>query len=264
MPPQQRYVSRELTHFVGRSLPDDDARYDLLVKVLKSRWLTHPPHVPAPSDGGKLTVEETAFSSNEMYSSQVVCFCDIPVADLAIHMLKYGSFGLAFHKSFLVAHGAAPVFYIPRASAVNSAIMRCVAPELFPKDSESNATSRAKYFNEALRTIVALSLKFNVLIPYAPSAQPTPGMAADPQEIGLRWAVLQEMLHWHVFSFIKFFDHDRDDTHDENFYMEREWRMLGNLNFALANVRRVILPEQYAKRFCQDVPEYCGQLTFAD
>jgi hypothetical protein len=34
---RQRYVADELTHFVGRALrPDEDAQYELLVKILSS------------------------------------------------------------------------------------------------------------------------------------------------------------------------------------------------------------------------------------
>jgi hypothetical protein len=41
--PQQRYVSRELTHFVGRGRPEED-QYQLLLTVLRDGWLTAPPH----------------------------------------------------------------------------------------------------------------------------------------------------------------------------------------------------------------------------
>ena len=43
----------------------------------------------------------------------MVCFCDIPVDDLDIHMEKYGQFGIAFQKEFLLDQGALPVVYVP-------------------------------------------------------------------------------------------------------------------------------------------------------
>ena len=44
----------------------------------------------------------------------VVCFCDIPVSDFAIHTTKYGCFGVAFSKQYLLGRkGAAPVHYVP-------------------------------------------------------------------------------------------------------------------------------------------------------
>jgi len=38
----QRYVSKELTHFLGRSLANDDERYELLLKILKQGRLKAP------------------------------------------------------------------------------------------------------------------------------------------------------------------------------------------------------------------------------
>jgi hypothetical protein len=38
----QRYVSNELTHFVGRSLADEDRQFDLLVAILKTGQLRSP------------------------------------------------------------------------------------------------------------------------------------------------------------------------------------------------------------------------------
>jgi hypothetical protein len=48
----------------------------------------------------------------------------------------------------------------------------------------------------------------------------------------------------------------------ENYYMEREWRMIVNLQFNISDVRRVFLLERYVVNFRKDVPAYCGQLNF--
>lgn len=42
----QRYVSDELTHFVGRDLPDNEARYALLLKILRDGFLSSDPDSP--------------------------------------------------------------------------------------------------------------------------------------------------------------------------------------------------------------------------
>ena len=68
----------------------------------------------------------------------------------------------------------------------------------------------------------------------------------------------------YVFSFIKYFDHWTSDEAAANVYMEREWRVLGDVNFALTNVHRVFLPQSSAERFRADLPNYAGQLTFSD
>jgi hypothetical protein len=46
--------------------------------------------------------------------------------------------------------------------------------------------------------------------------------------------------------------------------MEREWRVIGDVKFALEDVHRVFMPERYAERFREDLPNYIGQLTFSD
>jgi hypothetical protein len=113
--PTQRYVSPELTHFVGRRLSEDQ-QYSLLGNdILKAGWLMHPPiDGPQPNEvlrgsplvGGSRTPD---VDNTEAAYSQVICFCDIPVTDLEIHMTKYSRFGLSFLKPFLVDKGANPV-----------------------------------------------------------------------------------------------------------------------------------------------------------
>ncbi len=71
---------------------------------------------------------------------------------------------------------------------------------------------------------------------------------------------LEELL----FGQLKFFDQSKDESHDENFYMEREWRVLATVKFTLDDVVRIILPGKFAKRFRVDVPDYAAQVTFSD
>jgi hypothetical protein len=70
--------------------------------------------------------------------------------------------------------------------------------------------------------------------------------------------------HILVFPFIKYFDDLASDEDEANVYMEREWRVIGDVKFALADVHRVFMPERYAERFRADLPNYTGQLTFSD
>ena len=67
-----------------------------------------------------------------------------------------------------------------------------------------------------------------------------------------------------VFSHIKFFDHTLSEDHNDNYYFEREWRILGNLYFRLGDIQRVIIPESFAKKFRKDYPDYYGQISFVD
>jgi hypothetical protein len=117
--PTQRYVSPELTHFVGNRLSSEDHQYSLLVNdILKGGCLMYSPIDDrqcneglsgSPLVGGTHTPD---VDDTEAAYSRVICFCDIPVTDLAIHMTKYSRFGLSFLKPFLVRKGANPVLYV--------------------------------------------------------------------------------------------------------------------------------------------------------
>src|SRR5215212_6073007 len=67
-----------------------------------------------------------------------------------------------------------------------------------------------------------------------------------------------------VFPFIKYFDDLASDEDEANVYMEREWRVIGDVSFTLTDVHRVFMPERYAERFRADLPNYTRQLTFSD
>jgi abortive phage resistance protein AbiGi (putative antitoxin) len=235
--PTQRYVSRELTHFVGKGLSEDQ-QYSLLVNdILKAGWLMHPPvdgRQPGEVLKGRPLVGGTRVpdvDSTEARYSEVVCFCDIPVTDLEIHMTKYSRFGLSFLKPYLVGKGANPVLYVANSSPA--------LPFGLPGTQSGNEVwPRSKVFEGNLELFEDYRHK-------------------------LDWPP-RFFLDMLVFSFIKYFDDSTSDEDEANVYMEREWRVLGDVNFALADVHRVFMPERYAGRFRADLPNYTGQLTFSD
>src|SRR4028119_165483 len=109
----QRYVSDELTHFVGSRLGTPEDRYALLLAIIRGGLLKAPglsdQTVEQTADGPRTTTRYTLtigrdepLSSNKKYCASIVCFADIPVEDLPIHIRKYGEFGVAFSKRFLV------------------------------------------------------------------------------------------------------------------------------------------------------------------
>jgi|SRR5215212_2893768 len=73
---------------------------------------------------------------------------------------------------------------------------------------------------------------------------------------------LQSFLDIYAFSFLKPFDDTTADEDPENFYMEREWRVFGDVRFEPNDVYRIILPPSYAERLRKDLPQYSGQVTF--
>src|SRR5215211_8558382 len=238
--PTQRYVSPELTHFVGKGLPEDQ-QYSLLVNdILKGGCLKFPPiddnrcieglsgNLPFVGGTRELDGDDT-----EAAYSQRICFCDIPVTDLEIHMNKYSRFGLSFLKDFLVGKGANPVLYV----ANNSPALPFGLPGF-----GDGPYPRRRVFEGNIQLFRDFHRKMLEEFPLP----------------------LYFFLNMTVFSFIKFFDDSTSDEVEANVYMEREWRVLGDVNFALADVHRVFMPESYAEHFRADLPNYIGQLTFSD
>jgi hypothetical protein len=239
--PTQRYVSPELTHFVGKGLSEDQ-QYSLLVNdILKGGCLKFPPIDDSrcteglsgilPLVGGTRTpgVDDT-----EAAYSQRICFCDIPVTDLEIHMNKYSRFGLSFLKRFLIGKGANPVMYVAKNSPALSFRL--------PESTRDEPWPRKRVFE---RNIVLLE-------------------EYRRENRGKFPMNLEYFLDILVLPFVKYFDDSASDEHKANVYMEREWRVIGDVKFALADVHRVFMPERYAERFRADLPDYKGQLNFSD
>src|SRR5580704_16030974 len=160
----QRYVSSELSHFVGKGKPEDE-QYDILVnKILKSGWLTYPPHDHTLARS--LAVDfSKPLSTDEALQYKVVCFCDIPEPDLPIHVDKYSKFGLAFKKDFLIGRGASPVFYVANEAPV-SAKQFFAVPEFKSRLEEMvkrRYGDRALMFDTTVRAMMDLFVGLELL-----------------------------------------------------------------------------------------------------
>ena len=233
----QRYISNELTHFLGRSLPSDEARYELLLKVIRNGFLTHPPHNPNIRNFSSMTVGEgVKVSENDLYAPGVICFCDIPIADFKIHTQKYGPFGISFRKPFLIRRGANPVFYVARESRVRQSLMGKV--------------NRAEFFDRVVQDYQRYTHRRN---------ENQEGQELLYQEWFHRFRRLFEL---HFLGLVKFFDSNLPEDHPENYYMEREWRLMGMLEFRINDVERIILPRSFGERLRKDLPDFAGQVTF--
>lgn len=231
---EQRYVSDELTHFVGRGLNNESEQYGLLITILKSGEL-RPSRGDASDESRIQWLPGTKVSDNKTIAAAAVCFCDIPADDLGFHMGKYSRFGLAFRKSFLVTKGANPVFYIARDSMTRFRTTAESPPVEIP---------RGDYYDLSLD-------QFLWLMQYRRDDRDT----ERPRRL-LNFLIFQ------VFGFLKFFDAASPDTDPQNFYMEREWRVLGRVAFGLDDVWRIVLPADYSEKLRLDLPNYRGQVTF--
>jgi Putative abortive phage resistance protein AbiGi, antitoxin len=253
--PVQRYISPELTHFVGKDLSEEQQYSVLVNNILKMGWLKSDPNYDTPHEvlasRGLVGPGPARVDTDAVYS-QVVCFCDIPVTDLGLHMVKYSPFGLSFLKPFLVKKGANPVMYV----ANNSPTFSFGLPSL---DSDRLWPRR-----DVFQGNIQLYQDFSQAILWAdtsPFRESQPGKMTEEQ---LMFLTLNFFFSNLIFSFIKYFDDSTSDQDEANVYMEREWRVLGDVTFTLADVHRVFMPEHYAERFRTNLPTYTGQLTFSD
>jgi hypothetical protein len=247
----QRYISSELTHFIGRGL-DKEKQFSILLKIISEGIISHPPHTKNV-EGNIIFNKNTSFSSNQMYNPQVICFCDIPLMDLTIHIEKYSQFGISFKKYFLISNGATPVFYVPKTSRVK--IPRVPTDKELEEmritqinKTEYYETDKGLFFDEMIRNYHTL---FQHISQCINPTEPT-------------WRIKFDVRHFfdfYIFSFIKFYDPSLPENHCDNYYFEREWRILGNLIFEKKDIYRIILPCNYAEKFHKECQDYIGQIT---
>lgn len=252
----QRYISKELTHIIGRELNNDkEKQYGLLNKILNEEWLKHFPY--DLSKFGNLEINsKVKMSENGMYTPDVICFCDIPIQDLSIHINKFkSSFGLSFNKSFIVENGGCPVFYIPKQSKVRSRLK-----EGFPNKDMLSIIEKDGY--SAIHDHIHKGICFDqAMLKYKELF-----FSNNPKEAD-NWQLMNEIfnfLNFHIFSLIKFYDSSLPDNDDVNYYFEREWRVIGHLKFKIKDIKTIFIPKEYAERFRKDFPDYLGQLIFVD
>lgn len=287
----QRYVSDELCHFAGAGKPEIE-QYDILVnKILKTRWLTHGPnHDPSVSRGLSIDLSKP-ISTGEMLMSQFVCFCDIPIPDLTLHVNKYSKFGLSFKKPFLINKGACPVFYIVNDGQVS-------AKNLFaPRDyldkineaKKNGFANRDLYMDTSVRSVIDILAAIDMLccekdkeyfkdlsesefkdricklfgLKESQISSMEKAIRGNKQFIVTTRMIIDFLLNY-VFVYFKCFDSLLDVKDASNYYMEREWRVADNINFTLNDISRVFFPQKFASRFRADLPEYLGQITFLD
>ncbi len=290
----QRYVSNELSHFVGKGQAET-VQYDILVnKVLKPGWLTYPPH--DTSRPRSLSIDLSSLISDDTaLKYEVVCFCDIPISDLGIHVNKYSRFGLAFRKEFLINKGACPVFYVANESPVSTNAI--FTPYNFATDQINAAQARgwvdrALSFSTSVRALLDIFAALDAMccdednryfkggsVLSAAECKTRVGqllgLSSDQiqsAETALRSsavakdniAILRNFLISDVFTFIKCFDAKLSIDSEANYYMEREWRVGNHVSFTLSDVSRVFFPSSYAEAFRKDIPSYIGQITFTD
>ncbi len=232
MTSKQKYISNELFHFVGRKEKGKEEQYNILKNILSkcSIGLGDPDISVYRYDPNK------KLSSNELYDPDMVCFCDIPISEINIHMIKYSAFGISFKKNYLITKGANPVWYISSNSQTGPRSIDQLRKNFEYHDEKHEDFNKLEELMDKHKAFDDDNLKNEIKCYFS-----------------------------HIYSFMKFFDAELDDIDEKNFYMEREWRICGVLNFeTIENVNRVILPKEFISQFKKDFPNYNAQINFSD
>jgi Putative abortive phage resistance protein AbiGi, antitoxin len=235
------YTSDELSHFVGFRHPlDHEENYKLLLTVLASGWVSHPPH-----EAGWGTVSYTLNPDQSLLSEKLVVptvtyFCDIPTDKLALHVSKYGLFGIAFSRNVLVKYGARPVTYVPfgrsDTGSPNGSVML--------NDIESVYRSFQKHLSDDIEDVACESRKL--------------GELCSTREGTI--AAVKGMFEKDFLAFLKPFDADASLEASENFYLEREWRKYGNMKADETTIRTVFVAEGFEDRLGQHLPSLADRI----
>ncbi len=238
------YTSSLLAHFVGWATRDrsdhEETDYGTLARILgggclSSRAANALHYRCNEGSVGLMVNRNVAFTSDSLFVQSCVCFCDIPHGALGVHVSKYGKFGLAFEKHFLVPKGASPAFYVATDSLgiVDKA--------------------RGEYFNERIRDYFALKDLVEGNRERLRSGSPT-------REIVERFENVVSFLDFTVLGLLKPFDSGLPDADRQNVYMEREWRILGDVSFELADVAAVYGPANYVEKIEREFPDLVGKV----
>lgn len=267
------YISDYLCHFVGRSCANDDARFELLVKIINEKQLKSNLSNP---DNSKMETT-CAYSGNRLGEifehCDCVCLCDIPDEMLGIHTSKYSRFGMGFNKSFLSGLGARPVMYVPLGAKIKEP-----SETNTPKDT---STEYYLYLNKLSSYLSAMLMILNQKFPFHHQYSLHSSSDSNLTEIlktfdkSITQDFLQGKSHQLLFSevvawatqcaYIKVFDETMAEDDPDNYYMEREWRSLKSVDFTLSDIQKVYLPsQQYKDRFITEFPDYSGEFWLFD
>ncbi len=213
------YVSDDLVHFVGfRDPADDAANWRVLEAIVASGEILAGGEHPA----GAVVLERNLgepLSTNRRYLPSMACFADIPENELAIHVAKYGPFGLALPKQYLIPQGVRPVTYVPYGAGAGVMAQR---PDI---EEEWDEVSRL--------------LESRVISLFGGTTGAPPGSREASR--------IDEFIEFGVLAYIKFFDPSLPPNNPANFYMEREWRSHAGVEFAEADVQRLYVARGWAE-----------------
>jgi len=235
-------------------------------------------HFDVVSSGGSKTVRsgfrpdpyfevrlDGEIASNKFVVPEMVCFCDIPQDKLGIHTNKYSPFGIAFRKEFLIKQGANPVMYVARDAATPLQLVGEPGEfsNFFANEDDNSLLAsnqeRGHFLEKLKRRLLEMSIGYSEALQKELSAYRRD--AADASDLRERLLINIEFLmgsFCYLFGLLKTFDPSLPDSHPDNYYMEREWRVLGRVHFTTDDISTLVIPEGFKNRLKSDLPGYRG------
>jgi len=241
-----QYTSDHLFHFVGHAVPGDHQKnFDTLKKVLSAGCVSHPPHENNHGTVGYKIDWDCSLSTEELIIPYVTCFADIPEKSLGIHIKKYGSFGVSFWKETLIMAGARPVMYIPMHPLDG---LSATGGKIILKDLEAIY----KGFNQQVS-----SKRDNSKAEWVKRGR---SLGKEPENEDAAINAMENAFSKYFLAFIKPFDSQLGNDHQDNYYMEREWRKYGNLKFKSEDVCKIFVAHGFKDQMAKDFPVYAGKI----
>ena len=232
---EHKHSTEELFHFVGFRDPNNrEKNYKILGDILRERQLKR----KWPGDPRAVSLQfdpRESLKSGELMVSNVICFCDIRREDLEIHTSKYGEFGLSFFRGHLIRFGARPVMYIP-----------C--------DFEDYLSH---YGRTLINDILAVYESSNeVVLKELPEREHSRALGHRIQDRNDAMEAMAGVYEKDFMAFVKAYDTTLSERALQNFFMEREWRRFGALDFEPQQVVSVVVAPGYLAQAKNDFPEY--------
>jgi len=239
----QGYISEFLFHFIGKDIHGEEEQYELLKQIISDGWISYYPHEKNLAIGPTDIRSMQDRKLEEMFNPKCICFADIPIKDLSLHSSKYSKFGIGFKRDFLISKGANPVFYIEKNSI------------LYKNQSGTNnliKLSKEDYYQEySSKTIWYFLMKYLSCFEKNTSKD-------HSKELSDTWEILMFLIN--IFSHLKPWDDSLGEYDPRNFYYEREWRSLNNVDFNLSDIEVICLPNKFKEQFTNDFPSFSGKL----
>lgn len=232
------YTSNTLYHFVGNDCPDDhEANYAVLSAILELGCVSHSPHGRRSWGTTSIAVRRGLdLVTEELVVPTVTCYCDIPSEHLRLHVGKYGHFGVGLPRRLLVGRGARPVIYVPLSEECGTSPHGAALIRDWQAIFEGYFDFVHGDRNEA--------------------GEGRRSYAVKPSSKAEALIAIEKLLLADMFAFVKPFNADLEDDDPDNFYLEREWRMHGNMCFDQADVVEVFVEDSFLERARDDFPQY--------